>query len=172
MNTIKIDNGHRYPVRAGGFTLIELLVAMIILASGVMGVAALQIATYKQLQTSHNFGYAAILAGEMADRMMANTNALADYVHDADTAAAAGTNCSTNTCTSVQMATYDVDRWQTQVAGNTPGSLPSGAGEITSAGSVYTITVRWDDNLSGSDETGCSTSNPDDLDCYTVTIGF
>jgi type IV pilus assembly protein PilV len=171
-----------------GFTLIEILVAMLILAVGVLGVASLQMSTYKQLQMSHNFGTAAMLAGDMADRMMANPTrvlALSDnYNHTSST----GTppDCASIDCTPTQLSVYDKSVWQTQVTGNiasgtkTPGSLPSGSGSVARIPGTqnFVVTVRWDDDLSGSTGTNCAmdpnspAQTAADLDCYRLTVAF
>ncbi len=171
---------YKYPnnVHATGFTLIELLIAMLVLAVGAMGAAALQIATYKQLQTSHNFSYASILAGEMADRMTANSTVVSAYTNDApnDTP---DPDCSSTACTEAQMAAYDVFNWQARVVPpdedeelSRAGFLPSGSGEITQSGDAFTITVRWDDDLSGSTGTDCDSTDVDDLNCYKIQMEF
>ncbi len=165
----------KVPVRLAGFSLIEVLVALIILAIGVMSIAVMQLATYKQLQTSHNLSNAATLAAEIADRMLANDpNALPRYIHDAapedpPECIGVGAICDIN-----DMADYDVTQWQAKVTAGAsmPGSLPSGAGEINTVGGDYQITVRWDDDLSGSTGSDCDFSDPNDLDCYRLTVGF
>ncbi len=176
------------PSQHSGFTLIEVLVALIILAIGVMGVAALQVSTYQQLQTSHNFATAALLAGDMADRMMGNSAQVLANAYNHTDAEGKPKNCADNTCTAAEIAAYDVDEWQTKVTGGIddgdkiPGALPSGVGSVVRlAGgppSNFQVIVRWDDDLSGSTGTGClaldptTVPDPDNLDCYVVTIMF
>ncbi|MBK6740835.1 MAG: type IV pilus modification protein PilV [Haliea sp.] len=89
-----------HPATVRGFTLLEVMISLVVLAIGVMGVIGLQTATYQQLQTSQNFSKAAMLAGDMADRMLANQeNVLATaYVHNAPPAEP-DTDCTTAACT-------------------------------------------------------------------------
>ena len=64
----------------------------------------------------------------------------------------------------------------------TPGSLPTGTGSVARIGVTdnFVVTVRWDDDLSGSTGTTCQRVPPDpniavtpaDLECYQLTIGF
>jgi len=176
----------RAPSRESGFTLIEVMVALIILAIGVMGVAALQMSTYRQLQTSHNFAAAAMLAGNMGDRMMANPAQVLANAYNHTDAGNTPKDCAANTCTVAEMAAYDVDQWQTRVTGDIdngtkiPGSLPSGAGAVArEAGTTnFRVIVRWDDDLSGSTDTDCAAldpndvQDPDDLDCFVLTMTF
>lgn len=171
---------------ARGFTLLEVMISLVVLAIGVLGVIGLQTSTYQQLQTSHNFSKAAMLASDMADRMLANQgNVPANaYLHDAPTAAP-DTDCTSAACTAPQLAAYDVWYWQTEVLGRDPdddsripGSLPNASGAVTTnADGEYIIVVRWDDDLSGSTGTDCEALDPsadqdaDDLECYVLNLG-
>ena len=163
---------HRTPNRSGegGFTLIEVLVSLIILSVGVMGIAAMQMSTYKQLQTSQNMSTAAMLAGDIADRMRANQAAALANSYNHTTAPDAVRNCAALTCTTAQLATYDIAQWQQRLTGangggaRDPGSLPSGEGTVARIAGTnnFNIIVRWDDDLSGSNGTACTAVNPDD----------
>jgi len=177
MKNILTKKGLSRPIKNSGFSLLEVLIAMLILAIGVMGAAVLQLATYRNLQTSHNFAYASMLAGEMADRITANQSEIATYAYTGTSPD--DPDCVSNVCSAAQMAAYDVAQWHSRVTGSTPGSLPSGTGTITVASNVATILVRWDDDLSGStNSSDCNNSNVDgtgsgsDLDCYQVSIEF
>ena len=79
------------------------------------------------------------------------------------------------------MASFDVNDWQQQITGYTRpdgteirGILPSGAGAIAQVGTTrsYTISLRWDDDRSGSTGTNCPPVTDADLDCYTMTVTF
>jgi type IV pilus assembly protein PilV len=171
---------------ARGFTLLEVMISLVVLAIGVMGVIGLQTSTYQQLQTSQNFSKAAMLASDMADRMLANQgNVLATaYLHAGPTAEP-DTDCTSAACTPAQLAAYDVWHWQTELLGRDPdddskipGSLPNASGEVTAnADGEYIILVRWDDDLSGSTGTDCAARDPaedqdsDDLECYVLNLG-
>jgi type IV pilus assembly protein PilV len=162
-----------------GFTLIEVLVTVIILAIGVVGVASLQISTYSQLRSSHNMATASMLAGEMADRMAANSaQVLANnYNHIADLSTPK--DCAAAACTAAELAAYDVNQWQTKITrgSNAPGSLPGGRGAVLrslepTTPNDFDIIVQWDDDLSGSVLRACDPNDPDldALDCYTITV--
>lgn len=158
--------------RPAGFTLIEVLISLIILAIGISGIAAMQVSTYRHLHTSNNLSKATSLASEIAERMLANDpNSLSDYVHDS--APTSPPDCVEADCNFAAIAKYDQGQWQARLAAGGGGSLPSGSGEIeNSGGGVYVITVRWDDDLSGSTGTDCAPADPNDLDCYALTVGF
>jgi type IV pilus assembly protein PilV len=168
-------------VNTRGFGLIELLITIVILAVGMLGAVTLQTNTYKQLQMSHNSGTAGMLAGGIADRMIANADlVLADAYNHTVLPEDTPTACDTTDCTAAQLAAYDVSVWQKRVTGNiasgtkTPGSLPSGSGGVSRIGTTdnFLIIVRWDDDLSGSSETNCPPQSDADLDCYQLTVSF
>jgi len=52
-----------------GFTLIEVLVAVVVLAGGLLGLAALQVTSLSSNQTAYNRSQATQLAYDIADRM-------------------------------------------------------------------------------------------------------
>lgn len=138
-----------------GFTLIEVLISMIILAIGLLGLAALQTTGLRNNLSAYNRSQATQLAYDIADRMRAN---IADaellvnstYIYTTAnpvTAVAVQADCMqvANTCTTAQMAQNDLFEWNTNV--NT--ILPLGDGDIAVAGSIFTITINWDDNRDG-----------------------
>lgn len=164
-----------------GYTLIEVLIAALVLSVGVLGIAGLQITSLKNLQTSNHTGIAAMLANGIADRMWVNqAQVLANaYVHTTDPASPP--DCIGGTCTPAQMVSFDVNDWQDQITGYSrpggtviPGVLPSGSGAIAQIGTTrsYRITLRWDDDRSGSTGTTCPPVADTDLDCYTLTVTF
>lgn len=168
---------------AAGFTLLEVMVSLVILAIGVLGIIALQMSTYQSLQTSHNFAHAAMLAGDMADRILSNPGQEDIYAHT--TAPQEFKDCADPeiACDAADLARFDVSEWQTMVSGlvgttRQPGSLPAGAAvvELLAGTTVaFNIVVRWDDDLSGSTGTNCAdltgvTQEPRDLDCYVLRL--
>ncbi len=155
------------PRRQRGDTMIEVLVTIIIIAVGVLGTAALQVTTVKNLSSSHSASAAAILADDMAERMHANaTAALNDeYVHSATTTY---TDCATGACSTGQLASYDIGTWWESIG----AVLPSGRGEVTRVAgtNTFVLTVRWDDDRSGSTGTNCPTQSTNDLECYQLNV--
>ncbi len=157
------------PVRSQrGDTMIEVLVTIIILAVGVLGAAALQVTTLKNLSSSHSASVAAILAEDFSERMRANpTEALNDaYVHDA--VPGAFPDCVADACSMAQLASYDIGSWWQQVT----AVLPSGTGQVTrNAGTnTFVLTVRWDDDRSGSTGVNCPTQSTNDLECFQFNV--
>jgi len=64
--------------RQGGFSLIESLISMLVMAIGLLGLAALQIKSVQFSQASMQQSMAAIQATDMAERLWSNLCALND----------------------------------------------------------------------------------------------
>jgi type IV pilus assembly protein PilV len=180
--------------RNRGFTLLEVMISLVILAIGVMGVIGLQMATYKQLQTSNNYSKAGMLVSEMADRILANDEALpTEYTRDAPTSKP---ECSdavdpNTVCTPQELAANDLWIWQAQLLAEDdsgdetkklPGALPGARGGISEVDGEYIVWVRWEDIQAGADNENCDdlpgapeepgegeTAAP--IDCFAINLG-
>jgi len=156
------------PRKHRGDTMIEVLVTVIILAVGVLGAAAMQVTTIQNLNSSYSASVAAMVAEDFSERMRANpVAALADdYVHDS--APDGFPNCVANACTLTQLASYDVGSWWQVMT----GVLPVASGEVTRiiGTSTFVVTVRWDDDRSGSADNNCPVQSANDLDCFRFNV--
>jgi type IV pilus assembly protein PilV len=151
---------------SAGFTLIEILISVVVLAIGLLGMAALQMNGLRNNQSAYFRAQATQLAYDMADRMRTN-------IVEARDAASGGTynngasttnNCATGPCTTTQMTGYDFSQWNAELT----AQLPSGTGRVCidntpndgtfdgtsllpacdGVGTVYAIKVWWDDDRS------------------------
>ena len=138
---------YRLMKKHDGFTLIEVLIAVVLLAGGLLGLAALQAAGLSNNQSAYNRSQATQLAYDIADRMRANPTAAASYLTDPSLANASASDCSSsaNLCTPAQLAVKDLDDWSDDLI----NTLPRGEGRVAVVGAVYTVTVSWDDDKSG-----------------------
>lgn len=128
-----------------GFTLIEVLIAVIVLATGLLGFAALQALTLKDSQSSYHRSVATQLAYDIADRMRANHGVAGTYTAIDPTAATAQADCKTTVgCTPAAIAENDLYEWNLALQ-----TLPLGTGSITAAAGVYTVDIAWDDSRGG-----------------------
>jgi type IV pilus assembly protein PilV len=169
-------------------TLVEVLTSMLVLAVGVLGMLSVQSNAVKLMQNSYSQGQAAMLAHDLADRMRANAAAATatnSYVHSFDAAKArqgkqdSARNCSSSSCTGSQLADYDLQHWQHKIDRALPGAV-SVVERTATAGSGgaktddFLITLRWDDDRSGSTGTECDPArrSADDLDCWQMTVSF
>jgi type IV pilus assembly protein PilV len=116
-------------VRAG-FTLVEVLVALLVVALGIAGAAALQTLAIRAARDAMRLSDGTRLAGSLAERMRANPRALAQpdnpYLHlDYDAGSGAPTApalCYADTdCDADELARFDVFEVAEAVAANFPG---------------------------------------------------
>ena len=122
-------------LRERGVTMVESLVALVVLSIGLLGIAGLFVESLRSSRTALLRTHAVNLAGDIADRILANGNArdaydTATYAgapaihHCAPTAADVGINCSV-----AELAEDDLARWQAAVS----NALPAPADPATAA---------------------------------------
>jgi type IV pilus assembly protein PilV len=126
--------------RAAGFTLIEVMVALIVLVLGVLGAAAMTMASLKDSKQSGLREQATALAYEMSDIMRANPPQYAPYIPPAAPVLQIDTetdfrgppviqgSCYTTGCGRDFNAQNDLAVWYAKLTG--PGGLPGGAYRI------------------------------------------
>lgn len=131
-----------------GFGLVEVLVALVVVAAGMLGVAALLGRALGAERTALERTVAVALAADMAERIRANRRG-----GPAHAGAPAGRHCGSLAgenvrCTPAEMAAYEHRSWVRQAE----TQLPNGAAEVraaTDSPPTYTIVVSWDDTLAG-----------------------
>lgn len=137
--------------KSTGFTLIELLVAVLVLSVGLLGLAGLQVTGLKNNQNAYYRSQATQLAYDMGDRMRANVIGASTYTSNSASTAITQPTCITTTgCTPQNMALNDLFEWNSNLL---TAGLPMVVGTITVVTttttpnvSIYTITIKWDDN--------------------------
>jgi type IV pilus assembly protein PilV len=96
-----------------GFTLIEVLISMVILAVGLLGLAAMQGISLRDNQDAYYYQQATLLAYEMQDRIRGNGSITGSWT---GVAASSGTACTAAApCTADQMAANDLGYWEKSV---------------------------------------------------------
>ena len=135
-----------------GFTLMEVLISMLVLSIGLLGLAGLQMNGLQSNNSSYQRTQASLLANEMIDRIRANrAGLLLGYYNDFSGTVPSDPGCIASGCTVQQIATYDAFLWASELANR----LPLGVGTVAGSGanSLFTVTVSWDDNRSGTADT-------------------
>ncbi len=131
--------------RQTGFSILEVLISMVVLSTGLLAVANLQVTALRGNQSAYLASLAAQQAQDMAERMNANPVGVSANQYDAvdTTIPAVPVDCQSATCTPAQLAVYDHSRWNT--ANQT--LLPGGAGVVhhDAASGIFLIGVRWSD---------------------------
>ncbi|MDY6921508.1 MAG: type IV pilus modification protein PilV [Pseudomonadota bacterium] len=145
-----------------GISLIEVLVALLVFGVGVVGYAALQLQSVRQVEQTYSRSQAMSVAQDVAERIRANNTqaALAIY-HNADswsqdlndpggcvvTAAVPGIG---DVCTPEEMARSDIF----EVRSGLVSLLENGKVQVAPCDEIRCITVAWDETeLDNCDET-------------------
>ena len=117
----------------GGFTFIEVLVALFVLAVGVVGASAAQLAAGRTRQHAALVSEAALLAGSYAARMQANPQVAGlpdganpypafDYAASAQVPPAAGAPCfGAGACDPAALAAFDLHETRLAIVDRFPG---------------------------------------------------
>jgi type IV pilus assembly protein PilV len=130
-----------------GFTMVEVLVALVVLAIGLLGIAALYLNSLQAGRTAIYRTEAVTLASDLADPIRMNRTAEAAYNATYGTATTAVGACATTAgCTDAQLATTDLADWKAAIAQR----LPDGEGEVTVTAptgvgepATYVVSIRW-----------------------------
>lgn len=134
-------------IKQTGFTMVEVLVALVVLAIGLLGIAALYLNSLQSGRTAIYRTQAVNLAADLADRIRANRTAQVAYgtlFADAEVEVA---GCyTTGGCIDTDLASTDLARWK----GTLAQLLPNGQGQVVVALPVipgdptnYVVTVQW-----------------------------
>lgn len=150
--------------------MLEVLVAIVVLAFGLLGLAGLQADGLRNNTSAYLRSQAALMAYDMLDRMRANIQGVesGDYDNLMDSTPINPECISTGTgCSVAQLAQNDAYEWSDQLA----KLLPSGQGRVigNGSGSIFSITVMWDDRRTGATGTDCSGDPAVDLTCFTLS---
>jgi type IV pilus assembly protein PilV len=128
-----------------GFSLVEVLVALVVMAVGMLGIAALYVEGLRAGRTSVYRTTAVNLAADMADRIKANPVAGPAY---AGTGPGADSGCvnGAEPCTPDELAADDWFRWLADLQARLPQGSSAQVDFSPAAGPAparYTITVSW-----------------------------
>lgn len=119
-----------------GASLLEVLISVLILAIGLLGIAALQAITLRNVQSSSDRTVAVIQTYTMFDMMRANRLAALGGSYDT-----AGYLCEAPTGTA--LIARDTARWITQMQ---QAIGPSACGAIDCEAGGCSVQVRWNDS--------------------------
>lgn len=129
--------------KQGGFTLLEILVAIVVVSLGLLGLAGLQASTLRNNQIAYYRAVAVQQTYDMADRIRANqAGSRGGNYNNLTAGSPADPDCVANVCTAAQIATADHSQWNN----NNARLLPNGTGTVAGNGTVFVITIAWNEN--------------------------
>jgi len=132
-----------------GTSMLEVLITIVIMAVGLLGLAALQSQMQKSEVESYQRAQALILLNDMATRIASNRYAVADYVTGSGSPLGTGITCPSTTATQQQR---DTSEWCNALQGAAEmkgtalvGAMSGARGCIEDIGSnSYMVTVAWE----------------------------
>ena len=137
-----------------GFALFEVLITVIIMAIGLLGLAALQVTSLKANHGALQKTQATFLAYDMVDRIRSNRNEGIAGNYDID--------ISDIKPTGTTLPEVDLNDWLTSIS----DLLPSGDGAVACDGSgICTINITWNIEREGIVD---GSNNPVSLRTFTV----
>lgn len=139
-----------------GVTMVEALVALVVLSIGLLGIAGLFVESLRNSRTALLRTHAVNLAGDIADRILANSSAGVAYDTASYAAAPVTHNCAPtaalggNNCSIAELAEDDLARWQAAVSLALPPPLvPADAAVVEFIRAApgrpdrYRISIAW-----------------------------
>lgn len=132
-----------------GMTLIEVLVALLVLASGLMGAAALQLNALKYTDSARMTSQASFIAYDMLDRIRANAGA--DY-------AWGGAELAPRSTSTASVRDLDLRDFEANIIGF---AGENAKGSVAVSGHEVTISISWED--------GRAANRPGAREAFTLT---
>ncbi|WHI48803.1 type IV pilus modification protein PilV [Microbulbifer sp. JMSA004] len=151
-----------------GATLIEVLVSVLVLAVGLLGLAATQVMSLKNGNGAHHRYMAALAAQEIIERMRANPTGTIDGEYNGsvggsdsgdgdsgddgssgdgssgDSGSSSTPDCS-SACSVSELAELDLYEWELILSSN----LPAATGTIAHDSGEVTVTISWSEQHTG-----------------------
>jgi len=139
------------PARSRGSSMLEILVTLLILAIGMLGLAALQGQAHTAELESYQRGQALVLLQDVSSRMEGNLANAAGYV---TTGVGTGATDAADCTTLASRAAIDLCEWSKALKGSSEtkggstvkqGAMIDGRGCVaaTAVANVYTLSVVW-----------------------------
>lgn len=144
--------------KSKGFSLIEVLISLSILAAGLLGMTALQNEALQFNQAAFTDSQAQFLINDMVERIRANRGSNLYAINFNEATPTASVNCATASCSSAEMAVWDIAQWRGMVeatfADDGISYLPGGESQIlfNTTNQNFIISVRYDWSQLGEEE--------------------
>jgi type IV pilus assembly protein PilV len=122
-----------------GFSLVEMLSALLVIAVGIIGIAALYSDSLQAGPTSAPHAQAAALAEHIAERIRSNAGARVGYI------SSIGVICGSETpaAQSVDAAAQEAACWEKEVEDKLPSGLGTISRDTSTTPATFVIAVSW-----------------------------
>lgn len=133
-----------------GLGLIEVMVSVLVLALGLLGVAAMQALALRGGQGSLESTQAVMASNSIIEAMRVNRANAGSYAYDGTAA------CNTVPAAGTSLATNDINHWVTELKttiGNNATDTTTCGKIVNDGGGKFTVTVQWDDSRAGGGST-------------------
>ncbi|WP_105101919.1 type IV pilus modification protein PilV [Microbulbifer pacificus] len=128
-----------------GATLIEVLISVLVLAVGLLGVAATQTLSLKNGNGANQRYMAALAAQDIVERMRANPSGLEQGSYDGTVNGSETQQTCATACSVTELASLDLYEWGRLIQTN----LPSATGTIGRNAGEVTVTIAWKQQHTG-----------------------
>ncbi|MBE9515472.1 MAG: type IV pilus modification protein PilV [Proteobacteria bacterium] len=130
-----------------GVGMLEILISILVLAIGLLGLAALQTVGMKYNHQSYQRTQAVILGYGVTDRIRSNIASRLAYstAYGDDPGQPATGTCQLATCTSAQMAAYDLALWKQSIK-ELLGDNADGQIAYDATTQLHKIQIKWKEN--------------------------
>ena len=139
-----------------GISLMEVLAALLVVTIGILGMVGLQSKSLQHNHVAYLRSQAVIIGNDMMDRIRVNRSLasvnnhyvvdLGELTTEQCLPAAYPNACEAGTCTTTELAEYDLRQWKFQMACQLPGSDGSISIENSPSGRIYVISMQFNES--------------------------
>ncbi|WP_371377877.1 type IV pilus modification protein PilV [Thalassotalea aquiviva] len=111
------------PVSGSGFSLLEVLVALFIVGFAMLSVLKLNLSGLQHMHQAHHENQANLLSQQLLHMVQNNLSAKNSYALTYGQTINASADCAQTRCSEIELAHYEINRWQTHLFHTIPGAV-------------------------------------------------
>lgn len=141
---------HRRLQQQAGIGLLETITTVLIVSFGLVALAAMQVQNTVYLSNSVSSLKAALYAGNYVQKLIGNTvlarSSSSPYILNSFTntpPTAATSACIASSCSSANLAIYDVNVWLYKIKNDFPNGKARVTQQLSNNNAIYTIEIQW-----------------------------
>ena len=161
-----------------GVGLIEVMIALLVLAIGVLGYAGMQLTALKAAEDANNRAQATLLGQDALERFLTNEAAMAAYTNVdewPDRSVTPGkkpaelNDCITKSCSSDDLASWDINMLAWQAANRLPGGMIA-VDECQHAAGISCVVISWNEDEPGDCMTNDGVNTDEGTSCVVLEV--